>query len=62
MIDLSQKNLPRDSRLHLFVNSGADLLMIDNNSVDFCYANDVFIHIADIGVITSYLAEVVLAS
>jgi SAM-dependent methyltransferase len=58
MIDLSRKNLLRDSRLHLYVNSGADLSMIASHSVDFCYANDVFIHIADIRVVNSYLAEV----
>ena len=53
MIDLSRKNLLRDSRLHLFVNSGADLSMIASESVDFCYANDVFIHIADVNVVVS---------
>ena len=58
MIDLSQKNLLRDSRLRLFVNSGADLPMIASESVDFCYANDVFIHIADVGVVVSYFEEV----
>ena len=58
MVDLSRKNLLRDSRLRLFVNSGADLSMIASESVDFCYSNDVFIHIADIGVVVSYLEEV----
>jgi SAM-dependent methyltransferase len=58
MIDLSRKNLLRDSRLRLFVNSGADLSMIASESVDFCYSNDVFIHIADVGVVVSYLEEV----
>ena len=58
MIDLSRKNLLRDSRLHLFVNSGADLSMIASESVDFCYANDVFIHIADVNVVVSYFEEV----
>jgi SAM-dependent methyltransferase len=58
MIDLSRKNLLRDSRSRLFVNSGADLSMIASESVDFCYSNDVFIHIADVGVIVSYLEEV----
>jgi SAM-dependent methyltransferase len=58
MIDLSQENLAPDSRLHLFVTSGADLSMIDSDSVDFCYANDVFIHIADVSVVISYFEEV----
>jgi SAM-dependent methyltransferase len=58
MIDLSRKNLLRDSRLHLFVNSGADLSMIASERVDFCYANDVFIHIADVNVVVSYFEEV----
>jgi SAM-dependent methyltransferase len=56
MIDLAQKNLLPDSRLHLFVNSGADLSMIVSDSVDFC--NDVFIHIADVRVVVSYFEEV----
>jgi SAM-dependent methyltransferase len=59
MIDLAQKNLLPDSRLHLFVSSGADLSMIVSDSVDFCYANDVFIHIADVRVVVSYFEEVV---
>jgi SAM-dependent methyltransferase len=58
MISLSQKNLLPDRRLHLFVNSGADLSMIASDSVDFCYANDVFIHIADVDVVVSYFEEV----
>jgi SAM-dependent methyltransferase len=58
MIDLTRKNLLRDSRLHLLVNSGADLSMIASDSVDFCYANDVFIHIADVRVVVSYFEEV----
>ena len=57
MIDLSRKNLLRDSRLHLLVNSGAES-MIASDSGDFCYANDVFIHIADVRVVVSYFEEV----
>jgi SAM-dependent methyltransferase len=58
MISLSQKKLLADPRLHLFVNTGADLSMIASDSVDFCYANDVFIHIADLNVVISYFEEV----
>ena len=58
MIELARQNVAADSHLQLFVNSGADLPMIDSYSVDFCYSNDVFIHIADISVVTSYLKEI----
>ena len=32
--------------------------MIASESVHFCYANDVFIHIADVNVVVSYFEEV----
>lgn len=59
MIDLCRQRVPEDSRTKLFVSSGADLSMIPTQSVDFCYSNDVFIHIADIDVIRSYFNEIV---
>ncbi len=58
MIDLSRQSLMPEDRTELFVNSGADLSMISSESVDFCYSNDMFIHIADIDVVRSYFKEV----
>ena len=58
MIELTRQQLTPDARTELYVNSGADLSMITSGSIDFCYANDVFIHIAEIDVVRAYFTEV----
>jgi ubiquinone/menaquinone biosynthesis C-methylase UbiE len=58
MIELTRQQLVADARTELYVNSGADLSMIASGSIDFCYSNDVFIHIADIDVVRGYFKEV----
>jgi SAM-dependent methyltransferase len=58
MIEAARSATLADPRLRLFVNSGADLSMVESASVGFCYSNDVFIHIADVGVVSAYLSEV----
>jgi SAM-dependent methyltransferase len=61
-VDISENMISYARAAHpdlaLQVNSGADLPMIESGSVDYAYANDVFIHIADGAVVRSYLAEV----
>jgi SAM-dependent methyltransferase len=58
MIELARKAMVPDSRVELYANSGADLSMVPDNSVEFCYSNDVFIHIADVDVVRRYFREV----
>ncbi len=58
MIELAHQNTAVDDRLQLAVNTGADLSMVPSDTVDFCYSNDVFIHIADLDVVSSYVREV----
>ena len=48
---------PRDN-LTLAVNSGTDLTMIPDRSVEFACSYAVFIHIHDIAVVRRYLNEV----
>lgn len=55
MISYARAALP-SARLH--ATTGADLGPIESDSIDFAYSNDVFIHIADPGVVASYLKEV----
>lgn len=55
MVALAQAAVPSAS---VHRNSGADISMVETGSVDFAYSNDVFIHIADLAVVRTYLNEV----
>jgi SAM-dependent methyltransferase len=57
MIEQARNALGPREDLILLTNSGADLQMIANESVDLAFCNDVFIHVHDIGVIRQYLDE-----
>jgi ubiquinone/menaquinone biosynthesis C-methylase UbiE len=58
MIEYCRKNVGGDPRVTLYVNSGYDLSMVPDASVDFAYSIDVFIHIFDVDVVLNYLREV----
>jgi ubiquinone/menaquinone biosynthesis C-methylase UbiE len=58
MIAYARQALSGFPQAVLAVNSGSSLAMIGDESVDFAYSNDVFIHIHDISVAESYLAEI----
>ena len=58
MISFARKNLAYDPRIELFVNSGCDLAMVQDDLADFVYANDVFIHLFDYDIIVGYFREV----
>jgi len=58
MIQYARKALGHLENVELMVNSGADLSMVPDASVDFVYSNDVFIHVHDINVVRSYFREV----
>jgi ubiquinone/menaquinone biosynthesis C-methylase UbiE len=58
MIQQARAALGERDNLTLEVNSGADLSMIPDRSIDFIYSKDVFIHIHGIGIVKSYLTEV----
>jgi ubiquinone/menaquinone biosynthesis C-methylase UbiE len=58
MIQHARNALGTRDNLTLAVNSGTDLSMIPDRSVDFAYSYAVFIHIHDIAVVQRYLSEV----
>jgi hypothetical protein len=58
MIRYARDALGVRDNLILAVNSGADLSIIPDGSIDFAYSNDVFIHIHDAEVVKSYFSEV----
>lgn len=58
MIRHARDALGTKENLTLAVNSGADLSMVPDRSVDFAYSNDVFIHIHDVTVVSRYLREI----
>jgi len=58
MIRYALQSLGHAPEIELHVNSGADLQTVESASIDFAYANDVFIHIADSNVVQAYFAEV----
>lgn len=58
MIGYASHALRGAPNVTLAVNSGADLAMVGDASVDFAYAAHVFIHIHSISVASAYFAEV----
>jgi ubiquinone/menaquinone biosynthesis C-methylase UbiE len=58
MIQYARNALGARDDLILAVNSGADLSIIPDGSIDVAYSNDVFIHIDDVEVVGSYFNEV----
>jgi SAM-dependent methyltransferase len=58
MIGYTRKNTGGDPRLSLHVNTGYDLGMLPDASVDYAYSVDVFIHIFDSQIIQNYMNEV----
>lgn len=58
MIDYTRARLGDDPRISLHVNSGFDLSMIGESSLDFCYSVDVFIHIYDVDIVRNYFREI----
>lgn len=58
MTQHARNALGAKENLTLAVNSGSDLLMIPDRSVDFAYSYAVFIHIHDVAVVQKYLGEV----
>jgi hypothetical protein len=50
-----RQQLVPDGRTELFVNSGTDSSsVISRENVDFCYANNMFVHTTDIEVVRAY--------
>jgi ubiquinone/menaquinone biosynthesis C-methylase UbiE len=58
MIRYARTALEHLKDVELLSNSGADLSMISESSINFVYSNDVFIHIHDPEVVRSYFREV----
>ena len=58
MIAHARAALGTRNNVLLTTNSGADLEILDNASIDFAFSNDVFIHVHDIDVMRQYLDEV----
>jgi ubiquinone/menaquinone biosynthesis C-methylase UbiE len=57
MIGYASHALRGFPNVKLAVNSGADLAMVEDASVDFAYAAHVFIHIHSVSVVSAYFAE-----
>ena len=51
MVRFARAAVVNGSNIQLHVNTGADLSMVGDASIDFTYSNDVFIHIADASVV-----------
>ncbi len=58
MIGFARKALADASNVELHVNTGADLSIVTGSTVDFVYSNDVFIHIADVTIVSRYFSEI----
>jgi ubiquinone/menaquinone biosynthesis C-methylase UbiE len=58
MIDFAKNQIGDDNKVSLFVNNGYNLALVDSNFVDFAYSIDVFIHIYDVDIASSYLRDI----
>jgi ubiquinone/menaquinone biosynthesis C-methylase UbiE len=58
MIEFCRKNVGADQRISLHVNSGYDLSVVPDVSINFAYSVDMFIHIYDVDLALNYLREV----
>jgi SAM-dependent methyltransferase len=58
MIAYARHYLDGHPRVELLVGSGYDLKGVADESVDFAYAIDVFIHVFDVDIVLSYISEV----
>jgi SAM-dependent methyltransferase len=58
MIAYATHYLDGHPRVDLLVGSGYDLKAVADESVDFAYAIDVFIHVFDVDIVLSYISEV----
>lgn len=58
MIEFCLGYLGADPKVRLHVNDGVSLSPVSNDSVDFAYSVDVFIHIHDVNIMLNYLTEV----
>ncbi len=58
MIEMAKKYLKDISNCKVFITSGSDLSVLNDNSIDFCYSYVVFQHIPKKEVIIGYVKEV----
>jgi len=58
MIEIAKKYLKDISNCKVFITSGSDLSVLNDNSIDFCYSYIVFQHIPEKEIIINYVKEV----